>query len=147
MRALIQRVSEASVEVEGERVGACGPGLLVLLAVAPGDSEATALWMAQKIAGLRIFSDEQGRMNLSAVEIQGSALVISQFTLYGDTRKGRRPSFIGSAPPDLAEPLYRRFCELLAAEGLPVQRGVFGAHMRVSLLNDGPVTLLVDSPS
>lgn len=147
MRALIQRVSQASVEVEGRQVGACGRGLLVLLAVAPGDSEATALWMAQKVAGLRIFPDEADRMNRSVIEVGGGALAISQFTLYGDARKGRRPSFIGSAPPELAEPLYRRFCELLAAEGLPVGRGVFGAHMAVSLVNDGPVTILLDSPS
>ncbi len=146
MRALVQRVSEAAVRVDGKVVGECGAGLLVLLAVAPDDDQATALWLAQKLAGLRIFGDDDGRMNRSVVDVDGSALVVSQFTLYGNCRKGRRPSFVRSAHPDIAEPLYRRFCELLEAEGVPAQRGIFGADMKVSLVNDGPVTLLVDSP-
>jgi D-tyrosyl-tRNA(Tyr) deacylase len=146
MRALIQRVSRASVRVDDEIVGTCGQGLLVLLGVAPADDEATAGWMAKKLAGLRIFPDEQGRMNLSLLDIGGSVLVISQFTLYGDCRKGRRPSFIQSAPPQLAEPLYERFCELLAEQGPRVSRGVFGATMQVELSNEGPVTLMVESP-
>ncbi len=146
MRALIQRVSGASVAVGGEVVGRCGVGLLVLLGVAPSDTETEALWLARKLAGLRIFPDDEGKMNRSVAEVGGGALVISQFTLYGDCRKGRRPSFVRSAHPDLAEPLYERFCELLAAEGLGVERGVFGAHMDVSLVNDGPVTLIIDSP-
>ena len=146
MRALIQRVSHASVSVEGERVGRCSRGLLVLLGVGPEDSEKEAAWMAKKIAGLRIFPDESGRMNLSLTDIEGQALVISQFTLYGDCRKGRRPSFVGSAAPDLAEPLYERFSELLRAEGTPVETGIFGADMKVELLNDGPVTLWIETP-
>jgi D-tyrosyl-tRNA(Tyr) deacylase len=146
VRALIQRVSGASVAVGGEVVGRCGVGLLVLLGVAPSDTETEALWLARKLAGLRIFPDDEGKMNRSVAEVGGGALVISQFTLYGDCRKGRRPSFVRSAHPDLAEPLYERFCELLAAEGLGVERGVFGAHMDVSLVNDGPVTLIIDSP-
>jgi D-tyrosyl-tRNA(Tyr) deacylase len=146
MRALIQRVSHASVKVEGERVGQCGRGLLVLLGVGPEDTEKEATWMAKKISGLRIFPDGSGRMNLSLTDIQGQALVISQFTLYGDCRKGRRPSFVGSAAPGLAEPLYERFSELLHAEGIPVETGIFGADMKVELLNDGPVTLWIETP-
>jgi D-tyrosyl-tRNA(Tyr) deacylase len=146
MRALIQRVSTASVVVNDEQVGRCGRGLLVFLGVGPEDSEQDARWLAKKIAGLRIFPDGEGRMNLGLTDIAGEALVISQFTLYGDCRKGRRPSFVGSAPPDLAEPLYERFAELLCAEGVPVERGIFGADMKVELLNDGPVTLWIESP-
>lgn len=147
MRAVIQRVSEASVRVEGEVVGRCGRGLLVLLAVAPGDGEEQVRWLARKLAGLRIFPDEQGRMNRSVVDEAGEALVISQFTLYGDCRRGRRPSFVGAAPPDLAEPLYERFCEALQAAGVDrVARGVFAAEMQVALVNEGPVTLVVDTP-
>jgi len=146
MRAVIQRVSEASVAVDGETVGRCGAGLLILLGVAPGDDEQAARWMARKLAGLRIFPDDDGKMNRSVLDVSGGALVISQFTLYGDCRKGRRPSFVKSAHPDLAEPMYGRFCELLAEEGLPVERGIFAADMKVSLLNNGPVTLIIDSP-
>lgn len=146
MRALLQRVSSASVDVDGQTVGACGPGLLVLLAVAPEDGEAQVEWMTQKVVGLRIFADDEGRMNRSVLEVGGGALVVSQFTLYGDASRGRRPSYTGSARPEVAEPLYRRFCERLAALGVPTARGVFGAHMQVKLVNDGPVTLLVDSP-
>ncbi|MCB9762218.1 MAG: D-tyrosyl-tRNA(Tyr) deacylase [Alphaproteobacteria bacterium] len=146
MRAVVQRVREASVSVDGEVVGRCGRGLLILLAVASGDDEAAAGWMARKLAGLRIFPDDAGKMNLGLTDVSGEALVVSQFTLYGDCRKGRRPSFVGSAPPELADPLYQRFCALLGALGVPVQRGVFAADMQVSLVNDGPVTLIVDTP-
>lgn len=146
MRAVIQRVSEARVSVEGEVIGAIERGLLVLLGVAPGDGEDQARWLANKIAGLRIFPDDAGKMNLSLIEIGGGALVVSQFTLFGDTKKGRRPSFVGAAPPALAEPLYERFCELLVSEGVGrVERGRFGADMTVSLANQGPVTLLLDT--
>jgi len=147
MRAVVQRVSSAQVSVDGVVVGAVGRGLLILLGVAPGDGEAELRWMCEKVAHLRIFPDESGKMNRSAVEEGLGALVISQFTLYGDCRKGRRPAFTGAAAPALAEPLYQRFCEALAAQGLAVSRGVFGAHMAVLLENDGPVTLILDSPT
>lgn len=147
MRAVVQRVSRASVSVDDEVVGAIGPGLLVLLGVAPGDGEAEVAWLADKLAGLRIFPDDDGKMNRSLADMGGEALVVSQFTLYGDTRKGRRPSFVGAAPPEVAEPLYARFCDAMAAAGARhVARGRFGAHMEVALVNDGPVTLIVDSP-
>jgi D-tyrosyl-tRNA(Tyr) deacylase len=120
--------------------------MLVLLAVTHQDTEQDAQWLAQKLAGLRIFQDSAGKMNLSLLDIGGEALVVSQFTLYGSTRKGRRPSFVASARPEQAEPLYELFCDLLAAQGPPVSRGVFGAMMSVSLVNDGPVTLIVDTP-
>jgi D-tyrosyl-tRNA(Tyr) deacylase len=147
MRALIQRVSHASVAVDGKDVGACQRGFLVLLGVGPSDTEKDATWLAAKIAGLRVFPDDSGKMNRSVVDIEGSCLVISQFTLYGDCRKGRRPSFIGSAHPDLAKPLYERFSSLLATHGLPVETGIFAADMQVSLTNDGPVTLMLESPA
>ena len=143
---MIQRVSSASVTVDGVVVGQIGPGLLVLLGVAPGDGEAEVAWLASKLAGLRVFPDADGRMNRALADFDGAALVVSQFTLYGDASKGRRPSFTGAARPELAEPLYRRFCERLAAEGVVVERGVFGAHMQVGLVNDGPVTLVIDTP-
>ena len=147
MRALLQRVQHASVVVEGETVGAIGAGLLVLLGVAPDDGAEQVRWMAAKLAGLRIFEDETGRMNRSVLDISGEALVVSQFTLYGDARKGRRPSFTRAAPPEHAEPLYASLCEALSQEGVSkVERGRFGAHMEVALLNDGPVTLLIDTP-
>ncbi len=146
MRAVVQRVHNASVTVDGQVVGRCGRGLLVLLAVTHDDGEQQARWLARKLAGLRIFPDDADQMNHSAVDIGGQALVVSQFTLYGNCRKGRRPSFVHSARPEHAEPLYERFCELLAEEGLPVERGIFAADMQVSLMNDGPVTLVVDSP-
>lgn len=146
MRAVVQRVQHASVVVDGHEVGRCGHGLLILLGVAPADTEDDAGWLARKLAGLRIFSDADGKMNLGLTEVGGEALVISQFTLYGDCRKGRRPSFVNSARPEHAQPLYERFCELLESHAVPVQRGVFGADMKVSLLNDGPVTLVLDSP-
>ncbi len=143
---MLQRVTQAQVTVDGETVGQCGHGLLILLAVTHDDTEAQAAWLARKLASLRIFEDDDGRMNLSLIDRGGSALVVSQFTLYGDSRKGRRPSFVNSARPEHAEPLYERFCELLASQGPSVERGVFGATMAVSLVNDGPVTLIVDTP-
>jgi D-tyrosyl-tRNA(Tyr) deacylase len=146
MRVVLQRVVEARVVVDGSVTGEIDHGLLLLLGVAPDDTERQVQWMAKKLANLRIFSDAAGKMNRSLLDCGGGALVVSQFTLYGDTKKGRRPSFNGAAPPELAEPLYQRFCEALAAQGVtPVQRGVFGAHMTVSLVNDGPVTLVIDS--
>ena len=138
MRALVQRVSRASVDVAGERVGEIGPGLLVLLGITHGDTESEAAWLADKVRALRVFPDADGRMNEPLGERQ--ILCVSQFTLYGDTRKGNRPSYVAAAAPEIAEPLYERFCELTGA-----QRGVFGAHMEVALVNDGPVTLLVES--
>lgn len=146
MRALVQRVSSASVTVDGVVLGSIGRGFLILLAVAPDDDDETARWLAGKLARLRVFEDDGGKMNLSLLEAGGAALVVSQFTLYGSCRKGNRPSFTGSAGPDVAEPLYERFMELLRAEGVTVASGRFGAMMQVSLVNDGPVTLIVDSP-
>jgi D-tyrosyl-tRNA(Tyr) deacylase len=147
MRAVLQRVAEASVTVRGERIAAIGRGLLVLLGVARGDTEVEADWMADKIAGLRIFEDAEGRLDASVGEVGGAALLVSQFTLCAETRKGRRLSFTDAAPPELAEPLYERVAGRLAAQGIPVQRGRFGARMQVTLINDGPVTVLVDSPA
>lgn len=145
MRAVIQRVSEASVTVEGQIVGQIGRGLVVLLGVGPGDGVAEVALLAEKIANLRIFPDDQGRFNRSAVDIGGAALVISQFTLYADTRRGRRPSFTDAAPPELAAPLVAAFAAALGERGLPIANGVFGAHMRVALINDGPVTIVLDT--
>lgn len=147
MRAVIQRVREASVRVDGRIVGQIGIGFLVLLGVAPGDSEPEAAYLARKIVGLRVFEDDAGKMNLSLQEVSGSLLVVSQFTLYADCRKGRRPSFTGAAPPEQAEALYHRFCSLVEAEGVPVATGIFQAHMAVALVNDGPVTLWFDTAS
>jgi D-tyrosyl-tRNA(Tyr) deacylase len=149
MRAVVQRVTQASVTVEGRVVGAIQRGLAILVGVRGGDTEAEAQWMARKIATLRIFDDDDGKLNRSVLDVGGSALVVSQFTLYGDARKGRRPSYIEAAPPDVAEPLIRRLVELLEAKGVPVQTGVFRAHMRVEIHNDGPVTILLeqDAPS
>ena len=144
MRAVVQRVSSASVAVAGEQVGAIGVGLLVLLAVAPGDGDEQVRWLADKLANLRIFPDEAGRMNRSVADVGGGLLVVSQFTLYGDCRKGRRPSFVAAAPPQIAEPLYEAFLAAARATGLRVRSGRFGADMQVSLTNDGPVTLVVD---
>lgn len=144
MRVVLQRVSEARVTVHGDMVGSVGRGLLLLVGIAPGDGPAELAWMAKKVVGLRIFPDAEGRMNRSLLDVDGGILAISQFTLYGDCRRGRRPSFVGAAPPDLASPLYDRFCELLEAEGVPVGRGIFGADMAVSLVNDGPVTLVLE---
>ena len=144
MRALIQRVSRASVQVDSEEAASIGRGYLVLLGVGAGDGEEQAAWLAQKIAGLRLFEDDAGRMNLGLKDVEGAVLAVSQFTLYGDARKGRRPSFTRAAPPAQAEALYDRFCDLLAAEGVPVEKGVFQAHMEVALVNDGPVTLWLE---
>ncbi len=147
MRAVVQRVRSASVTVDGTVVGQIDGGLLILLGVAPDDGPKESTWLANKLAGLRIFADDEGRMNRSVVETGQGALVVSQFTLYGNCRKGRRPSFVHAAHPDHAEPTYERFCEDLETAGVaPVQHGVFGAHMDVQLLNDGPVTLILDTP-
>jgi D-tyrosyl-tRNA(Tyr) deacylase len=145
MKAVIQRVSEASVTVGGEVAGAIGPGLLILLGVGVGDGPAEIALLAEKIANLRIFTDDEGRFNRSALDVGGAALVVSQFTLYADTRRGRRPSFSDAAAPDLAAPLIEAFAAALRQRGLPVATGVFGAHMRVALINDGPVTIILDT--
>ena len=144
MKAVIQRVSHASVTVEGECVSAIGDGLLILLGIGPDDDEEKARAMTKKIAALRIFTDAEDKMNLSVRDVGGSAIVVSQFTLYADCRKGNRPSFIGAAAPALAAPLVERFAELLTEQGVPAQTGVFGAHMDVDLLNAGPVTIILD---
>ena len=144
MRAVVQRVKEASVSVEGEVVGEIGPGLVVLLGVREGDTEAEAAYLAQKIANLRIFPDQAGKFNLSALDVGGKILVVSQFTLYADTRKGRRPSFVDAAPPEVAEPLVERFVELLRQTGLRVETGQFQAVMLVKIFNDGPVTIILE---
>ncbi len=147
MRAVIQRVREASVEVDGAVVGQCGPGLLVLLGVAPGDGPTDIAWMARKLSGLRIFPDDAGRFDRSLLDVGGEALVVSQFTLFGDCSKGRRPNFSAAARPEHARPVYLAFCEALRGEGVVhVGEGVFAANMEVSLTNDGPVTLVLDSP-
>ena len=146
MRAVIQRVTGARVVIGEEVAGAIERGLLVLLGVAPTDTLTEATWLADKIIGLRIFSDAEDKMNLSVQEVGGAVLVVSQFTLYGDCRKGRRPSFIGAASPELAVPLYEGFVNAVRAHGLSVATGRFGAMMRVELVNDGPVTLIVDTP-
>ena len=145
MRVVLQRVSRAAVRVDGETVGEIGAGLLALVGVAEGDDEAIADRVAAKTAGLRIFSDAEGRFNESVAEIGGAVLVVSQFTLISDLRKGRRPSFTGAARPELAEPLVERFAQQLEAASLPVARGVFGAMMEVDLVNDGPFTVVIDS--
>ena len=145
MRGVIQRVSKASVTGEDKIVGQIGQGFLILLGIAHSDTETEAAFLARKIAGLRVFEDGDGKMNLSLSEIGGAVLAVSQFTLYADTRKGRRPSFVDAARPEQAEPLYRRFCELLLAEGVPVEKGIFQATMQVALVNDGPVTILMDT--
>lgn len=145
MRAVVQRVSRASVTVEGEIVGAIGKGFVVLLGVTHDDSEADAAYLAEKILGLRIFEDDAGKMNLALGDVQGECLVVSQFTLYGDCRKGRRPSFVAAAGPEQAERLYESFVGCLREKGIGVATGRFRAHMDVELVNDGPVTLLLDS--
>lgn len=146
MRAVVQRVSSASVSVDGETVSSIGRGLLVLLGVARDDDAGDARYLAEKVATLRIFPDESGKMNRSVEEVGGQVLVVSQFTLLGDCRKGRRPNFTQSAPPEQAVPLYQAFIQFLRERGLGVGEGRFGAMMQVSLVNDGPVTLVVDSP-
>lgn len=145
MRAVVQRVSTASVTVEGRKVGTIGPGLLVLLGVARGDTEKDGEYLAEKLAGLRIFEDEEEKMNRSVAQIGGSILLVSQFTLYGDVRHGRRPSFTQAAPPEEANRLYEDLAQKLRDKGLTVETGQFQAHMEVSLVNDGPVTILLDS--
>ncbi len=145
MRALLQRVKEAQVRVDGATVGAIGPGLLVLLGVGCGDTEAEAAWLADRVAGLRVFPDAEGKMNLSLLETHRAALVVSQFTLYADTRKGRRPSFTQAAAPQVANQLYGHFCAVLQRLGVRVESGVFAADMQVSLVNDGPVTLQLET--
>ncbi|OHB70967.1 MAG: D-tyrosyl-tRNA(Tyr) deacylase [Planctomycetes bacterium RBG_13_63_9] len=145
MRACVQRVRRAQVTVAGEVCGRIGTGLLVLLGVAESDAEGEARQLAQKIAGLRVFEDAQGKMNLSVGEVGGAVLVVSQFTLLGDCRKGRRPSFVAAARPEKAERLYQVFVECVAAEGIRVATGRFREHMEVELVNDGPVTLLLES--
>ena len=147
MRVVLQRVRRAEVRVEGRVTGTIGPGFLVLAGFAPADTDAQLAWMAEKILGLRVFADDQGKMNRDLAETKGSLLVVSQFTLYGDASKGRRPSFIDAAPPNLAIPLYEKFVALLrdrAAGKIPVETGEFGAMMDVELVNDGPVTLLLE---
>lgn len=146
MRAVVQRVREAHVTVESREVGRIGGGLLVLLAVGQGDGDGEVEWMAQKLSALRIFSDEAGKMNKSLLDTHRALLLVSQFTLYADTNKGNRPSFLGAAPPDVARRLYALCGERLRALGLQVAEGIFGADMQVALVNDGPVTLVLESP-
>jgi D-aminoacyl-tRNA deacylase len=145
MRAIIQRVSHAAVSVDGQVLGEIGPGLVVLLGVGEGDGEQEAHTLARKIANLRIFADEASKFNLSALDAGGQVLVISQFTLFADARKGRRPSFSSAARPDIAEPMVRLFCAELRSAGLTVAEGRFGAHMLVTIHNDGPVTIVLDT--
>ena len=147
MKIVAQRVSRASVTTEGKVVGEIGTGLCILVGVAPADTEREVSWMAEKIAGLRIFGDDAGKMNRSLVEIGGSALAVSQFTLYADCRKGRRPSFTGAAGPELGEALYEWFVQKLRDMGIVVETGVFGAEMTVEIVNEGPVTIVLDSES
>jgi len=145
MRAVVQRVSRASVRVDSKTVGQIGKGLVVLVGIAAGDTPEAADYLAEKISSLRIFPDSAGKMNLSIEDIQGAVLAVSQFTLFGDARRGRRPSFVGAARPEEAEPLYQYLLKALRGRGLQVESGVFGAMMEVELINDGPVTILLDS--
>lgn len=144
MRALIQRVSAGSVAIDGRTIGQIERGFVVLLGVTHTDTPQEADWLAAKVAGLRVFDDREGKMNLSLQDVGGSVLVVSQFTLYGDARKGKRPSFTNAAPPENAEPLVTYFCDQLRAQGLNVATGIFGAHMDVTIHNDGPVTMLLE---
>ena len=145
MRCVVQRVTHASVTVEGETVGAIGPGFMVLVGVQEGDAETDAAYCAAKISGLRVFEDDEDKMNLSLADVGGQVLLVSQFTLMGDARHGRRPSFSGAARPEQAEPLFLRLVSLLEQTGLKVETGRFRTHMEVELVNDGPVTILLDS--
>ena len=145
MRAVASRVAWARVVADGELTGEIGPGLLVLVGVTHGDTQAQAGWLADKVAALRVFDDDQGRMNRSLTEVGGSALVVSQFTLYGNAGRGRRPSYVAAAPPEVAAPLVEAVAKALAGAGVPVAGGRFGAHMRVESAGDGPVTILLDS--
>ena len=145
MRAVVQRVQAATVTVGGHPVGRIGHGLVVFVGIAPNDSEAVVAKFAEKVAGLRIFEDADERMSLSLTDVAGGVLCISQFTLYGDVRRGRRPSFDTAAPPEVAKPIYEAFCTAIGRQGIACERGVFGAHMEVTLVNDGPVTLILDS--
>jgi len=147
MKAIIQRVKKASVRVEGETIAQIGPGILVLLGVGAGDGRKDIEYLAEKISGIRIFEDEQGKMNLSVADIGGEMMVVSQFTLYADCRKGKRPSFTEAAPPGEAERLYLEFARLLREKGLKVAEGRFQARMEVDLVNDGPVTIILDTKS
>ena len=147
MRAVVQRVTRASVVIANETVGEIGVGLVVLLGVTHDDTPTQAQWLAEKIAGLRIFNDADGKMNRDLADVGGAMLIVSQFTLYGDCRKGKRPSFIDAAPPAIAIPLYEAFINVVKSLGIPVATGRFGADMQVELVNDGPVTLIVDSRS
>ena len=144
MRVVLQRVNRGSVTVDGQTIAEIGLGLVILLGVGPEDGEEQIDYLTNKIANLRIFEDDQGKINRSALEVRGAAIVVSQFTLYADTRKGRRPSFTDAAPPEIASPLVDRFAEKLAALGLPTQTGTFGAHMQVEIHNDGPVTIWME---
>ena len=146
MRAVLQRVRRARVVVEDDEVGSIDGGLLVLLGVAPDDTADRVRWMADKVVGLRIFADEDGKMNRDVQEAGGAVLVVSQFTLFGDCKKGRRPSFMGAATPEVAIPLYEVFIAAIRAHGVRVETGRFGADMQVELVNDGPVTLILDTP-
>ena len=143
MRAVIQRVRHGRVWVDNRCIAQIGRGFVVLLGIAPGDGEEQAQFLVDKIANLRVFEDQAGKMNLSLLEVGGEALVVSQFTLYADTRKGRRPSFTDAAPPEIASPLVTRFAQLLSSQGVPTQSGEFGVHMLVEIENDGPVTILL----
>ena len=144
MRALVQRVSRGKVSVEGKAIAEIGHGMVILLGIGEGDGEAEVKYLAEKIAQMRIFADEQGKTNLSVLDVGGEAIVVSQFTLYADTRKGRRPSFVHAAPPEIAAPLVDRFVVILAKQGVPTQSGEFGADMLVEIDNDGPVTIWLE---
>ena len=144
MRIVLQRVQTGRVSVNGQTIAEIGPGMVILLGVAPGDGEEQVRWLAEKVANLRIFEDKEGKLNRSLLESGGSAIVVSQFTLYADARKGRRPSFTDAAQPEIARPLIERFTELLRQQGVPAQTGEFGADMLVEIANDGPVTILLE---